>query len=116
MGDGAGGVELEGGLAGGAGAGALGVEGAAGKMLVMLGTTAAGTLVLEMATPPSTRATMPTDRENINMQVTELMPRPGLSGTNGPDTSTSMRLNSAMTRATTDVVLMCQLLRNGACS
>jgi hypothetical protein len=50
------------------------------------------------------------------MQVTELMPRPGLSGTNGPDTSTSMRLNSAMTRATTDVVLMCQLLRNGACS
>jgi hypothetical protein len=50
------------------------VEGADGKLLFTVGTTGAGILVLEMATPPRTRATMPTDKEKMNMQVTELIP------------------------------------------
>ena len=71
------GVEFEGGGAGagaGAGTGALGVEGAGGKLLVTVGTTGAGTLVLEIATPPRTRAMMPMDKEKMNIQVTELIP------------------------------------------
>jgi hypothetical protein len=76
------GVELDGeGTGVGTGAG----MGETGKLLVMDGTATAGELVLDMATPPSTRATMPIDNEKMNMQVTELIPRDGRL----PATSTS---------------------------
>ncbi len=95
-GGGEGGVVFWGGGEGGGEAGGVGAAPGAAKLLVTEGTMGARVLVLEMATPPSTRATTPIDKEKMNIQVTVLIPRGAERSATGPDTSTSIRLISAM--------------------
>ena len=86
---------------GGAGAG-VGATVGGDKLLLITGTIGAGMLVLATATPPSTSATMPIDKEKMNMHVTVLIPREGGGEAKpGALTSTSngtIRFISAMTR------------------
>jgi len=87
------------------GVGGVGVTGAGvgatevGKLLVTDGTMGAGVLVLEMATPPSTTATMLMHKEKMNMKVTCGLGPLGAGGLSIiPTTSTSIRFISDMER------------------